>query len=66
MTIPLSFRDIAIWVTVTTIILIITAELVSQKYGEIGVYIARKRLNRITILFILLTVFVNVIVLLYF
>lgn len=65
MTIPLSFRDIAIWVTVTTIILIITAELVSQKYGEIGVYIARKRLNRITILFILLTVFVNVIVLLY-
>ncbi|MCW4039391.1 MAG: hypothetical protein NWE83_01420 [Candidatus Bathyarchaeota archaeon] len=66
MTIPLSFRDIAIWVTVTTIILIITAELVSQKYGEIGIYIARKRLNRITILFILLTVFVNVIVLLYF
>jgi hypothetical protein len=65
-TIPLSFRDIAIWVTVTTIILIITAELVSQKYGEIGIYIARKRLNRITILFILLTVFVNVIVLLYF
>ena len=66
MTIPLSFRDIAIWVTVTTIILIITAELVSQKYGEIGIYIARKRLNRITILFIILTVFVNVIVLLYF
>lgn len=66
MTIPLSFRDIAIWVTVTTIILIITAELVSQKYGEIGIYIARKRLNRITILFILLTVFVNVVVLLYF
>ncbi len=66
MTIPLSFRDIAIWVTVTTIILIITAELVSQKYGEIGIYIARKRLNRITVLFILLTVFVNVIVLLYF
>jgi hypothetical protein len=65
-TIPLSFRDIAIWVTVTTIILIITAELVSQKYGEIGIYIARKRLNRITILFIILTVFVNVIVLLYF
>jgi hypothetical protein len=65
-TIPLSFRDIAIWVTVTTIILIITAELVSQKYGEIGIYIARKRLNRITVLFILLTVFVNVIVLLYF
>jgi hypothetical protein len=65
-TIPLSFRDIAIWVTVTTIILIITAELVSQKYGEIGIYIARKRLNRITILFILLTVFVNVVVLLYF
>ena len=66
MTIPLSFRDIAIWVTVTTIILIITAELISQKYGEIGIYIARKRLNRITVLFILLTVFVNVIVLLYF
>lgn len=66
MTIPLSFRDIAIWVTITTIILIITAELVSQKYGEIGIYIARKRLNRITILFILLTVFVNVLVLLYF
>lgn len=66
MTIPLTFRDIAIWVTVTTIILIITAELVSQKYGEIGIYIARKRLNRITILFILLTVFVNVLVLLYF
>lgn len=66
MTIPLSFRDIAIWVTVTTIILIITAELVSQKYGEIGIYIARKRLNRITILFIFLTVFVNVFVLLYF
>jgi hypothetical protein len=65
-TIPLSFRDIAIWVTVTTIILIITAELVSQKYGEIGIYIARKRLNRITVLFILLTVFVNVVVLLYF
>jgi hypothetical protein len=65
-TIPLSFRDIAIWVTVTTIILIITAELVSQKYGEIGIYIARKRLNRIAILFILLTVCVNVIVLLYF
>ena len=62
MTIPLSFRDIAIWVTVTTIILIITAELVSQKYGEIGIYIARKRLNRITILFILLAVFVNAIV----
>lgn len=66
MTIPLSFRDIAIWVTVTTIILIITAELVSHKYGEIGVYIERKRLNRITILFIFLTVFVNSIVLLYF
>lgn len=66
MTIPLSFRDIAIWVTVTTIILIITAELVSHKYGEIGIYIARKRLNRITVLFILLAVFVNAIVLLYF
>jgi len=65
-TIPLSFRDIAIWVTVTTIILIITAELVSHKYGEIGIYIARKRLNRITVLFILLAVFVNAIVLLYF
>lgn len=45
MSFPLSFRDISLWLAVTSIILLITSELVSPYYGKTKVLINKKRLK---------------------
>jgi hypothetical protein len=42
---PLSFWEISLWLAVTTIILLITAELISPYYGHSNLLINHKRLK---------------------
>ncbi len=44
MNFPLNFSDMGLWLTWTAIILLITAELISPRYGEINLVIDRKKL----------------------
>ncbi len=43
---PLTFWDISLWLVVTTIILLVTAELISPYYGRTNLVIDKKRLRR--------------------
>jgi len=45
MQIPLSFWDISLWLAVTSIILLITAELISPYYGQTNLLINKKKLK---------------------
>ena len=45
MNFPLSFWDISLWLAVTSIILLITSELISPYYGKTNLIINRKRLK---------------------
>jgi hypothetical protein len=45
MQIPLSFWDISLWLAVTAIILLITAELISPYYGQTNLLINKKKLK---------------------
>jgi hypothetical protein len=45
MNFPLEFLDIGIWLIWTAIILLITAELIPPRYGEINLVIDRKKLR---------------------
>ncbi|MEM3550306.1 MAG: hypothetical protein QXN87_05385 [Candidatus Bathyarchaeia archaeon] len=45
MNFPLEFFDIGLWLTSTAIILLITAELISPRYGEINLIIDGKKLR---------------------
>jgi hypothetical protein len=45
MQIPLNFWDISLWLAVTTIILLITAELISPYYGQTNLLINKKKLK---------------------
>jgi hypothetical protein len=48
---PLSFWDAAMWIAVTAIVLLITAELTSPYYGKTGLTINRQRLKNVAITF---------------
>lgn len=45
MQIPLTFWDISLWLAVTSIILLITAELISPYYGQTNLLINKKKLK---------------------
>jgi hypothetical protein len=46
---PLSFWDISLWLAVTTIILLITSELISPYYGKTNLLINKKRLRNVAL-----------------
>lgn len=45
MQIPLTFWDISLWLAVTAITLLITAELISPYYGQTNLLINKKKLK---------------------
>jgi hypothetical protein len=60
---PLTFWDISLWLAVTAVILLVTIELTSPRYGRANLYIERKRLRNITLvvsLLFLLTVAIRI------
>jgi len=48
---PLSFWDISLWLAVTAIILLITAELISPYYGQTNLHIKKGRLRTAALTF---------------
>lgn len=42
---PLSFNDISLWLAITAIILLITAELISPQYGQANLLIDKRKLR---------------------
>jgi len=63
MQIPLSFWDISLWLAVTSIILLITAELISPYYGQTNLLINKKKLKKaalITGILFLITVAIRI------
>jgi len=50
MQLPLSFFDITLWLAITAIILLVTAELTSLYYGRLNLLIEKSRLRLISIL----------------
>jgi hypothetical protein len=47
MQVPLTFWDISLWLAVTAIILLVTAELISPYYGMTNLIIDEKRLRKV-------------------
>jgi len=45
MNFPLGLWDIGLWLAIASIILLITSEMLSQRYGKINIYINKKRLR---------------------
>ena len=45
MNFPLPFEDISMWLAITAIILLITSELISPRYGKTNLVINKKRLQ---------------------
>jgi hypothetical protein len=63
MQIPLNFWDISLWLAVTAIILLITAELISPYYGQTNLLLNKKRLKNAALimgLLFLLTVAIRI------
>jgi hypothetical protein len=63
MQIPLTFWDISLWLAVTAIILLITAELISPYYGQTNLLIDKKKLKNaalITAVLFLITVAIRI------
>jgi hypothetical protein len=63
MQIPLTFWDISLWLAVTAIILLITAELISPYYGQTNILINKKKLKNaalITAILFLITVAIRI------
>ena len=46
---PLSFWDISLWLAVTAIILLVTSELISPRYGKTNIQIEKKKLRNIAL-----------------
>jgi len=46
---PLTFEDISLWLSITAIILLITAELISPQYGHANILIDKKRLRTVAL-----------------
>ena len=47
---PLGFWDISLWLAVTSIILLITSELISPYYGRTNILINKKRLKNVSLI----------------
>jgi len=45
MNFPLGLWDIGLWLAIASIILLITSEMLSQRYGKINIRINKKRLR---------------------
>jgi hypothetical protein len=63
MQIPLSFWEISLWLAITAIILLITAELISPYYGQTNLLIDKKKLKNaalITAILFLITVAIRI------
>jgi len=45
MNFPLGLWDISLWLAITAVILLITSEMLSPRYGKINIRIDRKRLR---------------------
>jgi len=64
MTFPLGFWDISLWLAITAVILLVTSEMLSPRYGKINIHINRKRLRNaasaVSILF-LVTVSIRIV-----
>jgi cytosine/uracil/thiamine/allantoin permease len=63
MQIPLTFWDISLWLAITAIILLITAELISPYYGQTNILINKKKLKNaalITAILFLITVAIRI------
>ena len=54
MSLPISWNWVQFWVTMVTMILVLTNELISQDIGINRLYLNRKRLRNITVFFIVL------------
>jgi hypothetical protein len=68
MQIPPSFSDTVLWIAVTTIVLLITAELTSPYYGKTRLIINRGRLKSVAFVFaamFLITVAIRIIGIIY-
>jgi hypothetical protein len=68
MSFPLSFLDISLWLASTSIILLITIELVPPYYGQTKLLINKKRLENIALvlgLLFLITLVINIIGIIY-
>jgi hypothetical protein len=50
MQLPLSFFDITLWLAITALILLVTAELISPYYGRLNLLIEKNRLRLASIL----------------
>lgn len=46
---PLTFWDISLWLAMTSIILLITAELLSPYYGQTNLNIDKKKLKNVSL-----------------
>jgi len=46
---PLTFWDLSLWLAIISIILLVTAELVSPYYGQTNLLINKKRLRRVAL-----------------
>jgi hypothetical protein len=46
---PLSFNDISLWLAITSIILLITAELISLQYVQANLLIDKRRLGTVAL-----------------
>jgi hypothetical protein len=54
MTFPLNVWDVSLLITMTAIMLLITSELLSPRYGKINIRVNRQRLKTATLAFSLL------------
>lgn len=54
MTFPLTFWDISLLLAVSSVVLLVTSELLSLHYGRIGAKINRKKLKNAAIVFSIL------------
>jgi len=60
---PLSFWDVSLWLAITAIILLITAELISPYYGQTNLFIEKGRLRKVALtlgILFLLTVLIRI------
>lgn len=49
MNFPLDFWNISLWLAITSAILLITSEMLSQYYGRVNIRIDRKRLRNVSL-----------------
>jgi len=60
---PLSFLDISLWLAITTIILLITSEIISPYYGKTAILVQKRRLRIVALtvgLIFIFTVFIRI------